>query len=220
MNHGRSRRAVLALGTTLLVAVGLAAAPSSVVAQETDRATLDPRVGVAFPVGGLDDVTDFSVSAGAGVSWTVLPHVALRGDVRYSRLDGETDGAGDPLAPSLDLITYSVGVAFDFSRPRWQDVPLTFGASLGVGATDMSGSHRFGNGTEVAFEQTYPTLTGGARIGVPITGRALGFVSTEMLLIFADHEDTSVLVAEHPNAEPFDTGWALPLTAGVQVRVR
>lgn len=220
MNHGRSRRAVLALGTALLVVVGLAAAPSSLVAQETDRATLDPRLGVVFPVGGLDDVTDFSVSAGAGVSWTVLPHVALRGDLRYSRLNGETDQAGGFLAPSLDLFTYSVGVEFDFPRPRWQQVPFTFGASLGVGATDMSGSHRFENGTEVSFDQTYPTLTGGARVGVPITGRVLGFVSTEMLLIFADHEDTSVLTAVHPGAEPFDTGWALPLTAGVQVRVR
>lgn len=217
MNHRRPLRATLAPGMALLVAVAVMAMPSALAGQDASRASVDPRLGVAFPVGGLDEVTDFSVSGGVGLSWELHPNVAVRGDLLYSRLDAETDGFGDPVAPSLDLFTYSLGLAFDFPRPRWQDVPFTFEATGGLGATDISGSHQLENGSLAIFDETYATVTGGARIGLPVSSRVRGFVAAEVLLIFADPQETRVLTLDDPTADPFGTGWVIPLTAGVRV---
>lgn len=217
MNHRRSRSAVLALAAGLVAAVSVISTPSPLAGQEAAHASLDPRFGVAIPVGGLDDVTDVSVSAGAGFASPIHPRVAIRGDLRYSRLAGATDDRGDALAPSLDLFTVSAGVEFDFPRPRWQDVPFSFRLALGVGVTDMSGSLRHEDGTRTDFDQTYPTLTGGARIGLPITDRIQGFVLSEALLILAEEEDTAVLTERVPGADPIGTAWTLPLSAGLRV---
>jgi hypothetical protein len=219
MNHRRSLSATLAPGTALLVAVAVMAVPSALAGQDMSRVSVDPRLGVAFPVGGLDEVTDFSVSGGVGLGWELHPNVAVRGDLLYSRLDAETDGFGDPVAPSLDLFTYSLGLAFDFPRPRWQDVPLTFGATVGLGATHMSGSRQRGR-TVLTFDETYATVTGGGRIGLPVSSRVRAFVATEVLLIFADRQETQILTLNDPTADPFETGWVIPLTAGRRITVR
>lgn len=219
MTDGRLRSVagatVIALG-----ALGLLAAAGTARAQEAGSVTVDPRGGVVFPVGALDEVTDFSVSVGGGLAYRVSRDVAIRGDLRYGRLDGETDEQGRAVAPSLDLLHYTAGVAVDFPRPRWQNAPLSFQMNLGVGATRMSGSERYGDGSRLEFDQTYPTLTAGGKIGLPVASRIRAFVASEAYLIFADEDDTAVLTDRAPGADPFDTGWTVPLTVGIEASFR
>lgn len=206
---------------SILVLWGAVSPPAALRAQSaSDRVAVDPRVGVAFPVGALADVNEFGAAGGLGLAYYFHPHIAVRGDVALSVLDDRSPAPGTVLAPTLSLFHFNGGIQFDFPRSKFQDAPLSFRWNLGFGGTRMSATRDFPSGEDVDFQHTYVTLNSGGKIGWEFTETVTAFVGGEAYLIFADEEETAELVKRAPAAEPFGASWAVPLTLGVELEFR
>lgn len=215
--EGRARWIFGALAAMVLLALG---AQSSAAQETYSEFGVDPRLGVAFPVGDLADTHEFGFSAGLGVSYYFHRHVAVRGDVEVSVLDDESPQFGVVLAPPLTLVNFNAGIELDFPRPDYQEFPLTFRWYVGGGGTSMSASRDFPTGEDIDFSATYPSVTSAVKIGYQVAPDVETFVGGQAYLIFTDEAETLELVQRAPQAGPFGAAWSMPVTAGVQIKFR
>lgn len=185
--------------------------------QSHQRLSVDPRAGVAFPVGDLADVHEAGFTGGVGLAYAFHPNVAVRGDLDVSVLDDESQAFGVVLAPTLTMVHFHGGLEFDFVRPGDQALPLTLRWGVGGGGTSMSASREFPDGEDVNFSQTYPSVNSAVKIGYAFSSGVEAFVDGRMNLVFADELEVAELVKRIPNFEPFGTIWSAPVTAGVKL---
>lgn len=210
----RWTRGFVAVTATLTL---LAAAATPATAQDEDaQYSVDPRAGVAFPVGDLADSHEAGFSGGLGVAVKVHPNVAVRGDFDVAVLDDASPQFGTVLAPTLTMTHFYGGLEFDFSPPDYQDVPLSFRWSIGGGGVSMSASRDFPTGEDVDFSQTYPSVNTGAKVGYRFSRSVELFLGGQLFLTFADDQEIAELVKRVPQREPFKTVWSAPVTLGLK----
>lgn len=193
--------------------------PAQPLAAQTSDAsiTVDPRVGVGFPVGDLRDTQESGFAGGLGISVKLHSNIGIRGDVDVLLLDDESPMFGVVLAPTLDVIHYHGGVEFTFEPDDWSTIPLTFRWNLGGGATSITGERDFPDGTNVDFSATYPSGNTGIKIGYRVAPWLDLYGGGQLFVTFADTEETVELVKRSPTTEPFDTLWTAALTFGAQL---
>ena len=213
----RSKSWIRGLGGAMAALALLAAVAAPAAAQE-DYApfSVDPRAGVAFPIGDLADTHEFGFSGGMGLAVKVHPNVALRGDFEVSVLDDESPQFGTVLAPTLTMTHFYGGLEFDFGPPDFQHTPLSFRWNLGAGGVSMSASRDFPTGQDVDFSQTYPSVNSGAKIGYRFSRSVELFLGGQIFLTFADDQEMAELVKRVPDREPYGTVWSAPVTLGLK----
>ena len=125
-------------GAPLALAL-LLAVPGTAAAQVEGTVSVEARGGAAIPVGTMGDLTEWSGTAGGSLAFHFHPNWAIRGDVDWMHLRaGDNEFAFNGIAsPPMDLLFFGGGIEVNFSRPKYQDVPLTFAAHLGAGVTQM-----------------------------------------------------------------------------------
>ncbi len=202
----------------LLAILAVMAVPSAGLGQSTGKVSLEARGGLVFPVSDLGKVNDLGGSAGGSVLWNFHPNWALRFDVDYMGLDDGTDGSGTVFSPPMDLLYYGGAVEVNFNAPRYQDFPLKFMASLGLGSMSMKVDETYdfdhpANG----FDHTYLAMQLGAKAGWQVTPWINIFLNSSLYMIFLDDFDTLVWVDGEVLTESFDLGWVIPLTLGARL---
>jgi len=204
-----------ALACALLLAV-----PGTGTAQVDGTFSVEGRGGAVFPIDTMDDLYDWSGTAGGTVAWHFHPNFAIRGDVDWMHLRaGENDAAFDGIAsPPADLLYFGGGIEVNFDRPKFQDVPLTFLANVGAGVTMWSvDSGWLPSHPASSFDGTYLTFRAGGQIGWQFSPMINGFVGVNGLLILPDETDTLVFDDPVAGLDTFQTAWVLPVTAGVRL---
>jgi hypothetical protein len=204
-----------ALALALLLAV-----PVTGTAQVDGILSVEGRGGVVFPIDTMDDLYDWSGTAGGSLVWHFNPNFALRGDIDWMHLRaGENPDAFNGIAsPPADFLYFGGGIEVNFSRPKFQDVPLTFLANLGAGVTQWSvDSGWLPAHPASSFDGTYLTFRGGGQIGWQFSPLINGFVGVQGLLILPDEEDTLDFADSAAGIESFQTAWLLPVTAGIRL---
>ncbi len=106
----------------------------------------------------------------------------------------------------------------NFNAPRYQDFPLKFMASLGLGSMSMKVDETYdfdhpANG----FDHTYLAMQLGAKAGWQVTPWINIFLNSSLYMIFLDDFDTLVWVDGEVLTESFDLGWVIPLTLGARL---
>lgn len=196
----------------LLLASGRSASAQS----GLPEVSVDPRMGIEFPVGDLSDIHTYGLTGGLGVAYRFHPNIAVRGDVDVGTLE---DKSGF-LTPSLTTVHYGASVEFYLPKPPHQDFPLTVRWSIGGGATSLSGEEAFVEAEPIDFSATYPTLGSAVKIGYEVTPEVEFFAGGQMYLIFADEAETAELYVNEPGHGPFGTTWSAPVVLGVKAAFR
>ena len=204
-----------ALAAALLLAI-----PGTGIAQVDGTFSVEARGGAAIPVGTLDDLTDWSGTAGGTLVWHFNPYWAIRGDVDWMHLRaGENDLAFQGFAsPPMDLLYFGGGIEVNFAKPKYQDVPFTFIANLGAGVTQMSvDSGWLPSHPASSFDGSYLTFKGGGQVGWQFSPLINAFVSVQGFMILLNEDDTSVFEDELAGIDAFQTAFVIPITAGVRL---
>ncbi len=178
------------------------------------------RAAAAIPVGTMDDLTDWSGTAGGTLAFHFHPNWAIRGDVDWMHLRaGENEFAFNGVAsPPMDLLFFGGGIEVNFSRPKYQDVPLTFAMHVGAGVTQMQAdSDWLPSHPAALFDGSYLTFKGGGAVGWQFSPMVNVFISAQAFMILVDEEDTLVFEDALAGIDTFQTGWVIPLTAGVRL---
>jgi hypothetical protein len=199
----------------LLVAFAL---PGAALGQATGQLSLEARGGVALPAASIADITDLGGTLGGSLVWHFHPNWALRGDVDYMMLDDGEDDFGVVLSPPMDLLFFGGSVEVNFGSPKYQDFPLTFMVNVGAGAMNMKVDDTFDPGHPAnAFDHTYLAFQGGAKIGYQLKDWINLFVNGTAYFMVMDSNDSLVFENVSAGVENFDTGWMVPVTAGVRL---
>jgi hypothetical protein len=190
------------------------AVPSAGLTQPaTGKVSVDLRGGVAIPAGNMATITGVGGLAGASLLWNFHPNWAIRGDFDYMKLDDGTDSFGVVLSPPQDLMFFGGSFEVNFNSPRLATVPLTFMLNVGAGAMKMKVDETFDVGHPASgFDEMYLTFQGGAKIGYQLKPWINIFVNGTAYFMVMDEYDTLVFL--NPG---FDTGWVIPVTAGVRL---
>jgi hypothetical protein len=174
-------------GVILALLLGLVL-PGSVLGQATGKVSVEGRGGVAFPVGDMLDITDI------GGTFGVL------------------------LSPPMDLLFFGGSIEVNFNAPKYQNLPFTFTANVGAGMMQMDVDETYDLGHPAAgFDKSYPAFQGGAKIGYQIKDWINVFVNGTAYFILMDSNDTLVFVNPDAGVTNFNTGWVIPVTAGVRL---
>lgn len=219
----RTHRTAICLSAALLAA-GLAL-PRAAPAQDVGETwTFDARGGVSVPAGDFDDLPfeDVNPTAGAGATYWFSPRfgVQVSGDwERYLGDDAEvasgvtTEGA--PGAPDMDIFHYGGGVVADLASgvSRW-DLEVNV---AGGGTSYVSDDFAVDGGPSDDFSQTYPSASGGIKLGYDLSRSVNVFLGGQAYVAFPDEDDTQRLARLSPRARPFDTAWTFPFQAGVKI---
>lgn len=211
------------VGRAIVCACALVAPASRAVAQE---AALDPRIGVAVPVGAFADFVDAGPSVALGAGLRVHPRFSLRADVAVDDLDGSTipaqvitGGAEGTQLPGIRIWRYTAGAEADVIVPGL--TPLTVVADVGVGGAsigrpdaDPSAPDPVVSGPPPA---THLTAHGGVRIGWDFSRRLNAFAAAHAMAMFTG--DPLVYVAQGTELLAGNgTLWAVPIVAGLRIR--
>jgi hypothetical protein len=197
----------------LLAVLAMFAVPSMGLTQPaTGKVSVDLRLGVAIPAGNMATITDLGGTAGASLLWNFTPNWALRADFDYIQLDNGNDSFGVVLSPPQDLMFLGGGFEVNFNGPRLQSHPITFMLNVGAGVMNMKVDDTFQPGHPAnGFDNSYLAFEGGAKIGYQLRPWINIFVNGTAYLILPDSADTGVFGFN------FDTGWVIPVTAGVRL---
>lgn len=207
-----------------LAAALLLALPGVGRAQMYD-ATVSVQVqgGLGIPLDTFDDINDVGGDVGGTLVWHFHPNWGLRGDVDYIMLnEGETEG-GLLVAPPVDMLYLGGGVEVNFSPPKYQDLPFTFGANIGAGAMAYDVDETFAALHPAgAIDATYLAFNGGGRVGYQITPTINLFVQAQGYLVVFDEADSQAYVAWTGSQgltglETFDVLWVMPVTGGIRL---
>lgn len=192
--------------------------PGSALGQATGKVSVEGRGGVAFPVGDMLDITDIGGTFGGSVLWNFHPNWAVRADVDYMMLDDGRDDFGVLLSPPMDLMFFGGSIEVNFNEPKYQNLPFTFSANVGAGMMQMDVDETYDLGHPAAgFDYSYPAFQGGAKIGYQIKEWINVFVNGTAYFILMDSNDTLVFVNPDAGVTNFNTGWVIPVTAGVRL---
>jgi hypothetical protein len=205
-----------ALACALLLAV-----PGTGSAQVEGTFSVEGRGGAVFPVDIMADLYQWSGTAGGTLAWHFHPNFAIRGDVDWMHLragENESSLNGGIGSPPADFLYFGGGIEVNFSRPKFQDVPLTFLMNLGAGVTQWSvDSGWLPSHPASSFDGTYLTFRGGGQIGWQFSPLINAFVSTQVFLILPDETDTLVFVDPAAGIDTFQSAWLIPVTAGIRL---
>ncbi len=198
------------------------AAAAPIAAQD---GSLDPRVGIAVPVGALGDFADAGPTAALGAALRVHPRFSLRVDVAIDELDGATvpsgaiGGSEDVDLPGIRIWGYTAGAEADLIVPGL--TPLTVVADVGLGGASVSQPDADASGPEAAIvgsgSATYFSAQGGVRIGWDFSRRLNAFAAAHAAAMFTGGPRSSVA----NGAEVLrgnGTLWAVPIVAGLRIR--
>ena len=203
----------------LLAVLAMFAVPATGLTQPaTGKISVDLRGGVAIPVGDMAKITDVGGLAGASLLWNFTPNWALRADFDYMKLDDGTDDFGVVLSPPMDLMFFGGSFEVNFNGPRLQSHPITFMLNVGAGAMNMKVDDTFDAGHPAnVFDHTYLAFQGGMKIGYQLKPWINIFVNGTAYFMIMDSNDTLVFVDPDAGVTNFDTGWVIPVTAGVRL---
>jgi len=155
---------------------------------------------------------------GGSVLWNFHPNWAVRADVDYMLLDDGRDDFGVLLSPPMDLLFFGGSVEVNFNAPKYQNLPFTFTVNVGAGMMQMDVDETYDLGHPAAgFDHSYPAFQGGAKIGYQIKDWINVFVNGTAYFILMDSNDTLVFVNPDAGVTNFNTGWVIPVTAGVRL---
>lgn len=202
------------LGALLTAGALVAALPRPAAAQPM-KFDIDGYGGVAVPAGALGDIADVGGTVGGGLAWRFAKHFALRGDVEYSLLTDVEQGGFQVYGP-MDLLHFNGGFEVNFAPPAYQDNPFTFSMNIGAGATRMESD---ATSFVPAFEATYLTFNGGAKLGYQVHEHVNLFFRGTAYLIVTDEAETAVFTGTPVAVDAFGTAWSFPLTGGVRITV-
>ncbi|MFQ5529302.1 MAG: hypothetical protein ACE5FP_03050 [Gemmatimonadota bacterium] len=213
MHYARKTRVLLAA----LLVFGL---PAAVTAQSSEF-SVDVHGGLSAPVGTLGDLTTTGGAYGAGLVWHASRHVGVRADFLRNKLDNGLSDTGLLLSPPVDLTFFGGAFELNFGSPLYQDLPLTFAFSLGVGVTNFDVDETF-SPTHPAngVDDSYLTWTLGGQVGFQAirqgSTRLNIFFKAQPNLILVDSFDM-LPYAQLLGSDPFDSVWVVPLTLGARV---
>lgn len=208
MHNAMKARALLAVA--LLITL-----PAAALGQEKGHLSIDGRGGVGFPLGTLENLTDLGGTFGGTLAYHFHRNWAVRGDVDYIMLDDGADEFDVLQSPPMKLLYIGGGFEVKFSPPKYQDLPFTFDVNLGAGVTNMKVDDTYDAGNPAnAFDHSYLTFNGGAKIGYQVTDWLNLFAQGQAYLILTKSGDTAVF------PESFDHAWVIPVTGGARVNFR
>ena len=208
------------LGALLAFVALLLSASTDAVAQEKGDFAVAARVGVAIPGGQFHTLTSEGLAVGGSLVYHISDHWGFRVDGSLQRLqEGISGVSGFVLSPPMDLLTIGGGFEVNFDRPWDQDLPFTFRVHVGAGLTQMKADADFDPLlVQGAFDESYPSVYGGAGLGYQVSEIVNVHVQASALLILVDAVDTFVFSqGTAGEVEPFDTAWSFPITAGVRI---
>jgi hypothetical protein len=214
LHNARKTRVLLAA----LLVFGL---PVGAAAQASGTVSVDVHAGLSIPVGTFGDATATGGAFGAGLAYHFHPNWAVRGDIVLNKLNHEDADDGTLLSPPVDLLYFGGGIEVNFQAPLYQDLPLTFGANLGAGWTNVDADETYSFSHPAnGLDNGYLTFTGGGQLGLTVyRGSSMDlniFVKGQPYLILTDSTDM-LPYAFLLGVEPFDHIWVLPVTAGVRL---
>ena len=171
--------------------------PSDMSDRTPGRWGVSAGAGVGLPAGDLADLTDPGFTTGLDLSYRVHPRIALRagGSVEFLPASDELVAIG--AGSDLDLWHYDAGVEVALLPPGRSPWSLTLDLGAGASTFDFETSES---------TETYFTTSGGLRVGYALTPMLDVYVGGDAHLMFADEEEVGV-----------DTGWSLPVTAGIEL---
>lgn len=205
---------------------GLVSLPGA--AARAQEVSLEPRLGVVIPVGELESFADAGVAGGLGAGIRIHPRVGLRVDLELGHLgvdlSGESTGADGGSGASLQLgdvrvWRYTVGFEGDLIVPGLSPLTLVVGAGAGGASLRADRTASVPEGFAALTEpSTFATARAGVRVGWDLSRRWNAFASLEGSALFTGEASPSETV---PPGLLVDRGtlWAIPLTAGVRVRL-
>lgn len=153
--------------------------------------------GVGLPAGDLADLSDPGFTTGLDLSYRVHPRIALRVGGGVELLPASDELAAIGQGSDLDLWHYDAGVEVALLPPRRSAWSLTLDLGAGASTFDFETSET---------TETYFTTSGGLQVGYALTPMLDVYVGGDAHLMFADEEEVGV-----------DTGWSLPVTAGLEL---
>lgn len=207
----RSGRGVAALAAIVAAAALLGAWSTPAKAQSTyePRFVVDGRLGVAVPFGGLGDLEDMGLGAGLGGAYWFSPRFAVRGDWSLEALNGN-EIPGAQTYRDANVWHYTAGLEANLAPPVSGNVKFTVNGGLGLTTLDFNGT---------GPKHSYFTMTGGARLAVPLNRQVDVFGAAQLNLAFSDANDVYRNVAGSEILTRLGTSslWSLPLSGGIQV---
>ena len=216
----------LVLGAVAAVALLPARADAQFVRYSPVYWSFEGGVGLAVPLGDLDDVASSGVSVAAAGSYFLNPRFALRVEGGVDFMD-----AGDTAPSDVDLQIWHFLAGFEYhiSDPTSS---LLFAIDFGAGGvtfdTDFFQVQDFptaGTTTTGNFSQTYFAAQGGLKLGYSFARHAATgvpiatiYINGDIHLMFADEDDTR-LFAEFNRVSAFDNVYVIPITAGLRFNI-
>lgn len=211
----RSGTAASMVGASALL-IGWLALPSGLAAQQ--RFSLESQGGITLPASRLADVASAGPNVGLKLAYQVRSSltVNLVGDVDF--LNGERLQSATR-APDMRLWHYGLGVEKQLLPAGMRKVSVA--ANLAAGATTFaSDEFAAGSGGLRDFNHTYFTTSGGLRVGYTLSRKITTFVGGRAYWMNTDKEDTAAFAALDPDrVRAFDSAWAIPVVAGVNVKL-
>ncbi|MBT8461530.1 MAG: outer membrane beta-barrel protein [Gemmatimonadetes bacterium] len=203
----------------LLAVLALFAIPATGMSQPaTGKVSVDLRGGVVIPAGDMNKITDIGGTAGASLLWNFHPNWGIRADFDYMGLNKGEDAFGVLLSPPMDLMFFGGSFEVNFNGPKYQTVPLTFMANLGAGMMSMKVDDTYDPGHPAnGFDHSYPAFQGGAKVGYQLKPWINIFVNGTAYFILMDAADTPVFADPDAGITAFNTGWVIPVNAGVRL---
>lgn len=216
----------LVLGAVAAVALLPARAEAQFVRYSPVYWSFEGGVGLAVPLGDLDDVASSGVSVAAGASYFLNPRFALRVEGGVDFMDAGDDAPSDV---DLQIWHFLAGFEYHLTDPTSN---LLFAIDFGAGGvtfdTDVFTVQNFpstGFTTTGSFSQTYFAAQGGLKLGYSFARHAATgvpiatiYINGDIHLMFAD-EDDGALFAAFNDAPRFDNLYVIPITAGLRFNI-
>lgn len=209
MNKAGRWSAVLVAVLGAVALVGAWSSPARAQSVYEPRFTVDGRLGVAVPFGGLGDLQDPGLGAGLGGAYWFSPRFAVRADWSLESLNGN-EIPGAQTYRDVNLWHYTGGVEANLAPPVSGNVKFTVNGGLGLTTVDFNG----GGPTH-----SYFTMTGGAKLAFPLNRQVDAFAGGQVNLVFSNGDDAfqSVAGSNVPLALGTSSLWSVPLYGGIQV---
>lgn len=209
-----------------LAAAALLFAPLALEAQDDDLApgagtlSVSARGGLGIPVdaSSFDGFTRTGGSFGADLSLLLSRSLAITASGDVQLLEDDTDRAGVRWA-DMRLVHVTGGPEFHFTSPetRWTG---TLFVGAGITKIDQSGTLDDGTSAPASLENTGLTFRAATKLGYRAAEGVTLFLEPGVYLATLDRASTSELAAVSGAIGAFDTGWTIPLQAGVRFDLR
>lgn len=211
--QGEALRAAVVLCALLLALPSVAAGQAGGARSgETPGVGLEASGGVILPSGDLATFAEPYVSAGAALSVPVAPSVAIRVDAELDLLDRDVSEA-----PLIDIYSAIASLEYVARQREPGRVPLHTALRLGAGLSVVEAAEMpIGAPAGSEFNESYFTLTAGARLGYPLTSSLVAYLAPGVRWFRMPEEDARRLT-EGLAVTPPENGWLVPVRAGFRL---